>query len=196
MKLNHLAIEVSVEELEKSPVLRGFLAALAAGVPADLGRQDDYEAEGDEASKGFNMDIPDVPGVASAGQATVRAQLAANPAAECFVRFLAEASSWPDVAVHGVKPKGSQAGAPLDYTRYLRLRRTGSQLGGFAYVYATDGHVNFRLAYDSEEELHTIAPNAWQPTTGHRAYRVSIRISDQSTLDQALRLARAAYERT
>lgn len=194
MKLNHVAIEASVEELENSPALRRLLAALASGSPTNFGRDDDYEAEGVEASEGFNL--AEVPGVATAGQATVKAQLAANPAAEYFVRFLAEASGWPDVAVHGVKPKGSQAGAPLDYTRYLRLRRTGSSLGGFAYVYAADGHVNFRLAFESEEELRSIAPNAWRPTTGHRAYRVSIRISDQNTLDQALQLARAAYERT
>lgn len=196
MKLNRVAIEASVEEIENSPALRNLLAALAAGSPANSGSDDDYEAEGDEASEGFNVNIGDVPGVAAAGQATVKAQLAANPAAEYFVRFLAEASGWPDVAVHGVKPKGSQAGAPLDYTRYLRLRRTGSQLGGFAYVYAADGRVNFRLAFESEEELHSVAPNAWQPTTGHREYRVSIRISDQDTLDQALQLAHTAYERT
>jgi len=196
VKLNRVAIEASVEELENSPALRKLLAALAAGNAAHLGFDGDYDAEGNDASEGVDMNIADVPGVAAAGQMTVKAQLAANPSAEYFLRFLAEASGWPDVAVHGVKPKGSQAGAPLDYTRYLRLRRTGSQLGAFAYVYAADGHVNFRLAFESEEELRSIAPNAWQPTTGHRAYRVSIRISDQSTLDQALQLARTAYERT
>lgn len=196
MKLNHVSIEASVEELENSPVLRKLLAALAAGSPPNFRREDDYESQGNEATERLNAATDNVPGVASAGQATVKAQLATNPAAEYFMRFLTEASGWPDVAVHGVKPKGSQAGAPLDYTRYLRLRRTGSQLGGFAYVYAADGHVNFRLAFESEEELRSIAPDAWQPTTGHRAYRVSIRISDESTLDQALRLARVAYERT
>ena len=112
MKLNHIAIELSVEELESSPTLRAFMTALAAGTPANYVLEDDDEVEADEASERLN--VGDVPGVASAGQAIVKAQLATNPAAEYFLRFLAEASGWPDVAVHGVKPKGNQTGAPLD----------------------------------------------------------------------------------
>ncbi|WP_155846906.1 hypothetical protein [Arthrobacter sp. 131MFCol6.1] len=196
MKFNHIEIEATVEELEASPVLVKLLTGLARRSSESHEYDDEFESADDESREHTNVDGADVPGVASAGQSVVKAQLASNPAAEHFRRFLAEASGWPDVAVHGIKPKGSQAGAPLDYTRYLRIRRTGSQLGGFAYVYAVDGHVNFRLAFDSNEELHSIAPGAWRPTTGHRAYRVSIRIIDQSTLDQALQLARTAYERT
>lgn len=196
VKLNHVAIEVSVEELESSAALRRFMAALVAGTPANFESEDNSETEEDGLPTGLGVNISDVPGVDPAGQGVVKEQLATNPAAEYFLRFLAEASGWPDVVVHGVKPKGRQAGAPLDYTRYLRLRRAGSQLGGFAYVYAADGRVNFRLAFESTDELQSTAPDAWQPTTGHRAYRVSIRISNQSTLDQALKLAREAYART
>jgi hypothetical protein len=53
-----------------------------------------------------------------------------------------------------------------------------------------------RLTFDSEEELHAIAPNAGRTFTGHRAYRVLIRIADDETLKQALTLARMAYDRT
>jgi hypothetical protein len=194
VKLNHIEIEATVEELEASPVLVKLLTRLTGRSSVSHEREDEFED--DESREHNNVDGADVPGVASAGQSVVKAQLASNPAAEHFRRFLAETSGWPDVAVHGIKPKGSQAGAPLDYTRYLRIRRTGSQLGGFAYVFAGDGHINFRLVFDSDEELHSIATGAWRPTTGHRAYRASIRIVDQNTLDQALQLARMAYERT
>lgn len=59
-----------------------------------------------------------------------------------------------------------------------------------------DGNVNLRLTVESDEELRRVAPTAWPPTTGHREYRVSIRVTDQDTLDQALQLARSAYELT
>lgn len=193
MKLKRIEIEATVEELENSPVLAELFAALASPASLEYDETESLDVEGEEVP---DVGGADVPGVASEGQSAVKAQLAGNPAAEYFRRFLAEASGWPKVAVHGIKPKGSKSGAPLDYTRYLRIRRTGSQFGGFAYVRAVDGHVNLRLTFDSDEELHRFAPTAWRPTTGHREYRVSVRIVDQDSLDQALQLARSAYERT
>jgi hypothetical protein len=141
--------------------------------------------------KGENL-----PGVPEEGQRTVQAQLANNPAAEYFRRFLAETAAWSNVVVHGIKPKGTQSGAPIDFTRYLRIRRHGSRFGGFVYTYPVDGHVNFRLAFESDEELHGIAPDAWRSTKGHHQYRTSIRILDEETLRQALELAKMAYKRT
>ncbi|WP_328338150.1 GNAT family N-acetyltransferase [Streptomyces violaceus] len=37
--------------------------------------------------------------------------------------FMAEATSWENAGVHGIKRKAWQEGDPLDYTGYLRLRR-------------------------------------------------------------------------
>lgn len=137
-----------------------------------------------------------VPGVAPDGQVAVREQLAKNPAADLFEQFLAQASSWPNVIVPGIKIKGAAPGTPLDYSRYLRVRKSGSKLGAFAYVWPADGIVNLRLSYETDDELAAIAADAHRTFTGHRAYRVTISIVDQSTLNQAVKLARVAYDRT
>jgi hypothetical protein len=60
-----------------------------------------------------------------------------------------------------------------------------SSFGGFAYVYAVDGTVNLRLAYDTDEELATVAPDAWRLHAGHREYRVNVNITDDETHNQA-----------
>ena len=196
MRLKHIEIEASPDELQSSPTLRELLATLACRSRASTESDDDLEAAVAEGAVAADTAAEEVSGVAPEGRATVQTQLERNPAAQHFRRFLTEATSWPNAAVHGIKPKGSPAGTPLDYHRYLRIRRTGSQVGGFAYVWAVDGRVNPRLAFDSDDELHAIAPDAWRTHTGHRAYRVSIRIIDQSTLDQAIKLARTAYDQT
>lgn len=109
MKLKHIEIEATIEELENSPVLAELLAGLAR--PTGL-QYDEAESLDEEGAEFPDIDGPNVPGVPTDGQPAVKAQLAGNPAAEYFRRFLAEASSWPKVAVHGIKPKGSKAGAP------------------------------------------------------------------------------------
>ncbi|MFE9701614.1 MULTISPECIES: hypothetical protein [unclassified Streptomyces] len=139
---------------------------------------------------------PPLPGVADEGQETVRALLRGSPARGLFVRFLAEATQWENVKVHGIKRQNAQPGAPLDYSRYLRLRRQGSQLGGFAYVYAERSSINLRLNH-TREQLDAIgATQARTLVTGHRAYRVSIDLTDETSLTQALHLAELAYAAT
>jgi hypothetical protein len=158
----------------------------------------------DDAVRGLHEpsnDVPPprasvVPGVAKEGQDTVKEHLAQNPSGDLFLRYLVEIASWPSVRVHGVKRKSAAAGEPLDYSRYLRLRKDGSRFGGFAYVWAIDGTLNLRLSFDTDEELRAIAPDAWRLHSGHREYRVNIRIEDESTLEQGLKLSRAAYEAT
>lgn len=137
-----------------------------------------------------------VPGVSEDGQSAVREQLTNNPASDLFEQFLAKTTTWPSVKVHGIKIRRSPAGAPLDFTRYLRVRREGSQLGAFAYVHPTSGLIEPRLRYDTDAELHAIAPRARRHTKSHPEYRVVINIVDQESLDQAVALARLAYDRT
>ncbi|MDN5795460.1 MAG: hypothetical protein L0H79_06870 [Intrasporangium sp.] len=137
-----------------------------------------------------------VPGVDEEGQATVRNLIKGNPEGDLFREFLEVVASWPDVHAHGIKRHGAADGAPLDFGRYLRLRRQGSRLGGFAYVYASDGICNFRLSYATDEELAAIAQDAWRRHSGHRQYRVNVQIVDRGTLDQAIKLARLAYDAT
>ncbi|MFF9378855.1 hypothetical protein ACF1BB_30595 [Streptomyces griseoluteus] len=137
-----------------------------------------------------------VPGVAEEGQETVRALLGRSPAPELFVRFLAEATGWENVGVHGIKRKHAQPGAPLDYSRYLRLRRQGSLLGGFAYVFAERSSINLRLNHTREQLDEMGATQARVLVTGHRAYRVSVDLTNEESLAQALQLAGLAYNAT
>lgn len=214
MKITLIELDGDVNEIDSSTVVSELLARrfktpdtdpdthADPAVPADVVQADDaaagaaaQEAEAETADT-WDYSPNVVPGVAAEGQDTVRRLLDGNPAGDLFVRFLAETTSWPSVRVHGIKRRGAQAGEALDYSRYLRLRKHGSQYGGFAYVYAVSGEVNPRRAYDTDEDLAELAPDAWRLETGHREYRVAIRIEDESTLQQALDLARDAYHAT
>lgn len=208
MKLTVLEFDGTPAEFNANPAIAALFTRLSdtavqvvtypspAGIDPDA---DDATAEAvdAEAAAAAPPTGPGaVPGVAGDGQAAVREQLAKNAAADLFEQFLAQTTSWSNVIVPGIKIKGSAPGTPLDYSRYLRVRRSGSQLGAFAYVWPADGTINLRLSYETDDELAAIAPDAHRTFTGHRAYRVTVRIVDQATLDQALELARLAYDRT
>ncbi|MGW2763479.1 hypothetical protein [Streptomyces sp. NPDC001275] len=147
----------------------------------------------DDVDFGWLID-GDVPGVAEEGQDAVKAQLAFNPAAQQFIDFMAEAGTWESVGVHGIKRQTWQEGEPLDYTGYLRLRRKGSQYGGFVYAFAATGLINFRLQHS--DEIAKLAPDAYPLTKGNYRYRVNIHIRDENTLKQAIALAELAYDAT
>ena len=170
-----------------------------SGIPAEEVDADDAAAQqvAAEAAETPAPSTPDaVPGLAAEGQEVVRGLLDRNPAGELFVRFLAEATTWPSVKVHGIKPKGHTAGTPLDYSRYLRLRKQGSQFGGFACAYPANGYIHLRLNFSSEVERNAVAPDANLTPQGHREYGVEIYIRDESTLKQAVELAQRAYDLT
>lgn len=203
-------ISGSEDELRSSTPLM----ALVEGLSAWALRSTDSESDSDS---GFDPDADDaaaeladaeaastpapsgpgtVPGVPVDGQAGVQDQLAENPAADLFKRYMAETSSWDSAKVVGIKPRRSPAGAPLDYSRYLRLRKEGSQLGAFAYVNPSSCLIEPRLHYASDAELHKVAPRAERHTKGHPEYRVNIWITDEKSLEQAVKLSRLAYDRT
>ncbi|MCD9904540.1 hypothetical protein LUR56_39695, partial [Streptomyces sp. MT29] len=54
---------------------------------------------------------PPLPGVPDEGQEAVRALLRRSPAPDLFVRFLAEATRWENVQVHGIKRQNAKPGA-------------------------------------------------------------------------------------
>ncbi|MFC8230662.1 hypothetical protein [Streptomyces sp. NPDC057287] len=137
-----------------------------------------------------------IPGVAEEGQAAVRAQLARNSTSHVLLQFLRQAAQWDNVGVHGIKRKGAPAGTPLDYSRYLRMRKRGSQFGGFAYLWAESGIVNLRLDHSHEQLAKMGVTRARTLTTGHRAYRVSVDLVDEVSLSDALQLAELAYAAT
>lgn len=188
MKLTVFQFEGTAEELDSSQTLRD-LTRPGSGTTTVI-RQ---STETGGAARSLPARIP---GVADEGQEAVRALLRRGPAPELFIRFLAAATEWDNVGAHGIKRKGAQPGDPLDYSSYLRLRRQGSQLGGFAYVYAQYGTVNLRLNHTRDQLNELGAPRARTLTTGHREYRVSVDITDEETLTTALELAEIAYNAT
>lgn len=185
MKVTVFQFEGTPEELEASQVLkeltnhhRGSVSVVSRG------------------GRGSGT-LPDrIPGVVDEGQETVRQLLTHSPAPSLFVRFLKETTQWDNVGVHGIKRKQAPPDAPLDYSRYLRLRRQGSPFGGFAYAYAEHSTINLRLNHNRQQldELGITAARIL--TTGHRKYRVSVDLTDETSLADALQLAELAYHAT
>ncbi|WP_367323599.1 hypothetical protein [Streptomyces sp. HUAS ZL42] len=195
MKLTYVCFEGTPEELDASATVRGILpsgSGTAEDVPGTVLIVAHPDSD-EDADFGWHVE-GEVPGVAAEGQGTVKTQLAFNPAAQQFVDFLAKAVSWDNVGVHGIKRKAWQVGEPLDYSGYLRLRRKGSQYGGFAYAFASTGLINFRLRHS--DAIEKLAPQAYPLTAGNPNYRVSILVRNDETLKQALALAKLAYDAT
>lgn len=195
VKLTYVCFEGTPQELDASEAVRELVRQWSGTVDAVRRTPRvvvDPESD-DEVDFGWLVE-GDVPGVVEEGQSTVKAQLAFNQAAQQFLDFMTEATSWESVGVHGIKRKTWQEGDPLDYTGYLRLRRKGSQYGGFVYVFASTGVINFRLQYS--DEIAELAPDAYPLTKGNDQYRVNIQIHDENTLKQALALAELAYDAT
>ncbi|GAO12818.1 hypothetical protein TPA0598_13_00020 [Streptomyces lydicamycinicus] len=186
MKLTVFQFEGTPQELDASEALRALTGHGAAHVLA-------FSAPGASSA---NATLGNVPGVPEEGQETVRRLLGRGPAPELFVAFLREVVEWPKVGVHGIKRKKAIVGEPLDYNQYLRLRKQGSLLGGFAYIYAERSSINLRLSH-TEQELQAMGVGSARVlTTGPHEYRVSVDLTDQASLDDALRLARIAYDAT
>ncbi|MFE2746229.1 hypothetical protein ACFXKX_18100 [Streptomyces scopuliridis] len=188
MKLTVFQFEGTAEELDASQTLREL-------TQPDHGMTTVVQRPGPTSSASPSS-TSRVPGVAEEGQEAVRALLRRSPAPELFVRFMAEATQWENVGVHGIKLKGAGLGDPLDYSRYLRLRKQGSQLGGFAYVYAQYSTINLRLSYGQKQLDELGIARARILTTGHREYRISVDLTDELSLREALRLAELAYNAT
>ncbi|MFF8279689.1 hypothetical protein ACF05T_26860 [Streptomyces lateritius] len=119
----------------------------------------------------------------------MRALLRGNPVAAHFVEVLTEVTAWPDVKVYGIKRQRAELESALNYGEYLRMSRHGSPKGDFAYVYAHNGVINLRLPQDTDDELlDRFALAAYRLEGGNREYRISVRIVDDETRDQAIRL--------
>lgn len=203
MRITYLDLDITSAELQESPRISAVIDRMIRSREESQHMPWVGRSEADSVSRNLvDVDLGErtptdpIPGVSPDGQAAVQKLLDENPSGALFRAFLAEVTTWPDVALHGIKLRGSDNTAPRDFSRYLRLRRSGSQLGGFAYGWPVDGSVNMRLKYDTDAELHELAPAASRTNAGHREYRVWIKIEDEATLEQAVTLARVAYDLT
>ncbi|WP_328786108.1 hypothetical protein OHT68_49135 (plasmid) [Streptomyces canus] len=188
MKLTVFQFEGTPEELDASQVLHELTQSHNGGSTVVR-----TSAQMNPIRDGLPLRIPGVP---DEGQGTVRALLQDSPASELFVKFMRKTTSWNNVVVRGIKRKTAQPGAPLDYSRYLRLRKQGSPFGGFAYVYPEFSKINLRLNYTNEQLSDLNITTARTLTTGHREYRVSVDLKGDESLAEALRLAKLAYDAT
>jgi len=190
MKIRVLEVEGTAEEIASSDVAQRLLQNL----PPTIHVETEDDSDDEDTTQVAGTPRRRVPGVPPEGQRAVKNSLkdCGNP--ENFMRFLEEVLSWGDVDLHGVKPKGSRAGEPVEYTRYLRLKKQGSRLGAICYVHPYNGGVHLRLAFDSEEALHEAAPTASVYRSGSEAYQVWAETGTDEELKDALELARRAYE--
>lgn len=193
MRVTYIFFEGTPEEFAETPL--ATLAQTAAMDP-DLVQTlpASTVARAPEATSP-DKDDAFVHGVPADGQDAVQRQLRRNPAADFVRGFITVASAWRDVRVHGKKRRGAHATDSHDFTDYLRIRRTGSPVGGFAYIWPDSGVVLLRLPR-LDDQSRDIAPDAVETTAGHLKYRVKITIVDDNTRAQAIALALLAYEAT
>ncbi|MDU0302428.1 hypothetical protein [Streptomyces sp. PAL114] len=121
MKLTYVCFEGTPQELDASEAVQELVRQWSGTDDAVCGTPRvvvDPESD-DEFNFGWIVE-GEVPRVAEEGQDAVKAQLAFNPAAQQFLDFMTEVTSWESVGVHGIKRKTWQEGEPLDYTGYLR----------------------------------------------------------------------------
>ncbi|HUR49328.1 MAG TPA: hypothetical protein VMY88_07380 [Acidimicrobiales bacterium] len=105
---------------------------------------------------------------------------------ELLEAFFDTVRSWGDVSV----VPNWRANAP-GRVSYLRVHRHPRTRGAFVYVFPARLRLNFRLdAAEAKGATHAAA----REVKRDNAYQVSISLTDQSTLEEALRLSRRAYE--
>ena len=100
--------------------------------------------------------------------------------------FFTEVQSWGDVSV----VPNWRAGAP-GRVSYLRVHRHPRTRGAFVYVFPARLRMNFRLGTDAVVKSGRAVARNVKPDN---AYQVSINLTDEASLKEAVRLARLAYE--
>lgn len=105
---------------------------------------------------------------------------------ELLGSFFETVRSWGDVSVI----PNWRASAPRRVA-YLRVHRHPRTRGAFVYVFPARLRLNFRLEASAADGSTHAAARAVKPDN---AYQVSLTLSDEGSLEEALRLARQAYE--
>lgn len=119
--------------------------------------------------------------------AIIEAEAPPGRSRELLESFFDAVLAWGDVSI----VPNWRANAP-GRVSYLRVHRHPRTRGAFVYVFPARLRMNFRLEA-SEAAASPLA--VVREVKTDNAYQVSISLTDQSTLDEALRLSRRAYER-
>lgn len=172
MKVTYWQVEGSAEELESAPVIRGLLESLRDnGKPVPP----TSDAEAESATP--------LPAEAHVFLEEWFPSGEAREAAEAFIRGCLE---FGDVRAE----RGRSSRTSSGYGRYLRLHRRGAPVGAYAYVRGNSARVTLRLQRDAAENRQFA-----HARDAKGVYRVIAPISKREHVDEALDLARLAYDR-
>lgn len=116
----------------------------------------------------------------------LRAEAPPGRSLDLLREFFTDVTSWGDVTV-APSWKSGQPGR----VSYLRVHRHPRTRGAFVYVFPARLRFNFRLDAAAARDFEQATA---RQVKADNAYQVSLVITDESSLDEARRLARLAYE--
>jgi len=169
MRLRLVEVEGTPEEIRRLDIEHLLGRPLSqAAIPLET------EREGDAAGGEFRL----------AG--ILEAETPPGRSRQLLATFFETVLSWGDVSVI----PNWRANTP-GRVSYLRVHRHPRTRGAFVYVFPARLRMNFRLeAAAADGALHAIA----REVKADNAYQVSVTLTDDATLEEALRMARQAYE--
>ena len=176
MKVRIIELEGTPEELAESPYLRD-LASKPVGAPGD-------DLPGGSAERGPLANYPEV--LDALDQRAPRGE-----PRRLLEVFLSEVLSWGDVEPR----RGKSTKTDDAKTRYIRLHRRGSAQGAFVYLYPA--RVSMRLRLQHEDITGTkFAGKRKVDRTGEapNPYQVRLDLRSQAAVEEAIALARKAYD--
>lgn len=158
------------------------------GTPEEIRRLDIEHLLGRPIPQRALMEVEREPSDALESQLSNILQAEAPPgrSRQLLQSFFDTVRSWGDVSV----VPNWRANAP-GRVAYLRVHRHPRTRGAFVYVFPARLRMNFRLDASAAADSDQAVARDVKPDN---AYQVSISLTDEDTLDEALRLARLAYE--
>jgi hypothetical protein len=168
MKIRVVELEGTPEELAQTPQLQQLVGGQAQAQP--------------RSQSGSQNGLPD-----EVNQ--VLANYARGPMRPVYERLLSEVYSWGDVDIVPGESEQREDGL----TGYLRLHRYGSPLGAFAYINPRRKSASFRLPSEYADDRDHARRKGSEESRS--PYQVSMRFTGEAHLEEAVELARAAYEK-
>lgn len=170
MRVRMTEVEGTVEELTAGGVLDRL-----------LGRKEvTLTAVGADSTGGANDLPPEI-------RELLDAQMPLGKPRQIIADFIREVLGWGDVEAR----RGQSTKRADGMTRYVRIHRRGSNLGGFAYVYPRSLKVTLRLSSSTATGVqHARVRNV----DSRNPYKLAVPLTSESAKADALALAKQAYE--